>query len=295
MKNNVLVTIVLLCILSCKKNTLKANVEVVDSVKTISLPFTSELLKYNKKDKNGYFIYDKSFKHNKMFNALSRIYGKYILNGKVKVFIVERKSNDDEHNEPLIVLYSFYDNKKMDSLIIYENVEWESSYKKRFDIIKTNEVHIFEESEGNDFNDDGTEILIKDKSYEIYNISQDGKFSKKTKSNLVNPSLENNKWEGKYHFEAFNKDQIKSSFDIIIKTLENISLTAIEGDDKETYSDLAAEKVAENKIKVTYNASYEDDMGIVYIEKEGSNYYISGNPIYFINPGTNEGTLVKTE
>jgi hypothetical protein len=295
MKSIILILIIFLSIVSCTKKQKETKTTLQDTIKVISLPFSSELLKYDKKDKNGYFIYDESFKEDKMFNASSRIYGKYILNSKVQMFIVERKPKDDEHNEPIVVLYSIDDNRKRDSLIIYENVEWEGSFKKRFEIKSNNEIEIFEELVGSDFNDDGSEIFVEDKKYEIYSINQQGKFIKKTIKKLTNSSLNESEWKGRYHFEAFNKDHIKHSYDIVINTLENISLTSIDGEDKEVYSDLIAEKVAENKIKLVYNSSYEDDMGIIYIEQQGKNYYLSGNPIYFINPGTNEGLLVKLE
>lgn len=99
-------------------------------------------------------------------------------------------------------------------------------------------------------------------------------------------------WKGEYHFEASNRDEAKTVFDITINSLENISVDVTEEGIKNTYSQLKAEEVNNQKIKIKYDNSSED-MGIIYIEKSDDNYFISGNPIYFINPGNNEMPLQK--
>ena len=58
------------------------------------------------------------------------------------------------------------------------------------------------------------------------------------------------------------------------------------------YSSLKAAKIDNEKIRIDYDSS-SDDMGTVYIEKSDDRFYISGNPIYFINPGNNEMPLKK--
>ena len=100
-------------------------------------------------------------------------------------------------------------------------------------------------------------------------------------------------WRGVYHFEASNRDNEKTVFDIIIKSLDDISVNIDDAGSKEEYLDIKGEKVSENKIKIAYNKAFEDEMGIIFIEVNEDKFYISGNPIYFINPGNNEFPLTK--
>ena len=99
-------------------------------------------------------------------------------------------------------------------------------------------------------------------------------------------------WKGKYYFEATKRDSAKTIFDITISSLEDITLTVIEEGVKNKYSHLKAEEVDNEKIKITYDNS-SDDMGVIYIKKSDNDYFISGNPIYFINPGNNEMPIQK--
>jgi len=99
-------------------------------------------------------------------------------------------------------------------------------------------------------------------------------------------------WKGKYHFEASNRDEAKTIFNITINSLEDISIDITEEGTTNTYSKLKAEEINHQKIKIKYDDSPEE-MGIIYIEKSDDNYFISGNPIYFINPGNNEMPLQK--
>ncbi|WP_088584833.1 hypothetical protein [Chryseobacterium indologenes] len=100
-------------------------------------------------------------------------------------------------------------------------------------------------------------------------------------------------WQGNYHFEASNKDEAKTSFNIVIKSLDNISVNINDDGSKESYSNVKAELINNDKIKIIYNSSFQHDMGTIYIEKSDNEYYISGNPVYFINPGNNEMPLQK--
>ncbi|MBP1165176.1 hypothetical protein JOE44_002060 [Chryseobacterium sp. PvR013] len=99
-------------------------------------------------------------------------------------------------------------------------------------------------------------------------------------------------WTGEYHFEASNRDEAKTIFNITINSLEDISVDVTEEGIKNTHSRLKAEEVNNQKIKIKYDNSSED-MGVIYIEKSDNNYFISGNPIYFINPVNNEMPLQK--
>lgn len=102
----------------------------------------------------------------------------------------------------------------------------------------------------------------------------------------------NDFWKGSYHFEASNRDDAKTIFDITINSLEDISLDVIEEGVKNKYSSIKADEISNEKIKINYDNS-SDNMGTIYIERSGNNYFISGNPIYFINPGNNEMPLQK--
>lgn len=102
-------------------------------------------------------------------------------------------------------------------------------------------------------------------------------------------------WAGVYYVEALNRDEAKTSYDIDIKFIDDINVSINEDGSKESYSHVKGEVVEADKIKIVYNSTSELDMGIIYIEKRDTEYLISGNPIYFINPGTAEITLTKVK
>lgn len=112
-------------------------------------------------------------------------------------------------------------------------------------------------------------------------------------SNVKNISQVNNHWKGIYHFEASNRDNSKTSFDIIIKSLNDLSININEDGIKSNYSHIRAKNISSEKIEIIYDSSLEGEMGTIYIEKSNNGYFISGNPIYFINPGNNEMPLKK--
>lgn len=102
-------------------------------------------------------------------------------------------------------------------------------------------------------------------------------------------------WTGNYSFSAKNRDDLKTSFNINIIKLDNITVKYISDDGKpEIYKNLKSNFVQKNKIKINFNPKYEE-MGIIYIEKVENEYYISGSPIYFINPGNDEMPLRKVK
>ncbi|SMO90884.1 hypothetical protein SAMN06265171_111105 [Chryseobacterium rhizoplanae] len=126
---------------------------------------------------------------------------------------------------------------------------------------------------------------IENSKPKIQNIQQTQKISDATRNYT-------NFWKGEYHFEASNRDEAKTVFNITINSLENISVDVTEEGTTNKYSKLRAEELNPQKIKIKYDDS-PDEMGIIYIEKSDDNYFISGNPIYFINPGNNEMPLQK--
>jgi|GEM_PF-4767153 len=181
MKNKILIYITFLVLFfSCKKENVLRSAQnfigINDSIKMITLPIDSSNFNYDNKDRNGYFIYDETFKKNKYSGSLSKLYGKFSFDNTIDLLFVERKSNDDESIEPIVTLYSFNRNKKqiIDSLNIYETLRSEGNLQKRFSIGKDNIIHIYESSSGYDLTNDGKEILINEKIHEVYTVSSNG-------------------------------------------------------------------------------------------------------------------------
>lgn len=128
--------------------------------------------------------------------------------------------------------------------------------------------------------------------------TDEGKTFKYYKSDILAKNVEQKsdkkgEWQGTYHSEAINKDNAKTVFDVIITSLDNISINIDDDGSKESYSNIKGEIINKDKIKITFNSSFEDDMGTIYIEKSDNKFYISGTPIYLINPGNNEIPLEK--
>jgi hypothetical protein len=302
MKNRILIFIIFFALFSCKKenNIISAQNKnvTIDSVKTLILPIDSKSFVYDKKDKQGYFIYGNTFKKNKYSYSLSRIYGKIALSNDIDLVIIERKPNDDEYTEPIVTLYSYKKNttKKADSLNIYETISGEGKLTKRFLIDKQGNVNIYENSSGYDFDDNSKEVLIKEVHYSLYKIKPDGKFILIKKDDIednkgINPA-KSPKWEGTYHFEGSNKDDAKTIFNITINSLNDISVDVNEHGIENKYPHIKAEEVNNEKIKINYDPP-SGDMGTIYVEKSDNEFFISGQPIYFINPGNNEMPLNK--
>jgi hypothetical protein len=104
--------------------------------------------------------------------------------------------------------------------------------------------------------------------------------------------FQQNKWIGNYYTEAINKDDLKTSFDIQINSLQDVSLIYVsDGETAERYQNLKAIPINAQKIKIIFNKKYKN-MGIIYLEKLGNEYRLLGEPVYFINPG-NESLKLK--
>ena len=100
-------------------------------------------------------------------------------------------------------------------------------------------------------------------------------------------------WKGKYYFEARNKDGLKTSFDISILGLNNIAVKYIQDDNApEVYKNLKGEQISADKIRIVFNEKY-NELGDIYLEKSGKSYFISGQAIYFINPGNDSYPIEK--
>lgn len=127
----------------------------------------------------------------------------------------------------------------------------------------------------------------KDKRNDVENIQSKDLKTKNQDSTDI--------WKGKYYFEAKNKDDLKTSFEISIKRLDDISVKYISDDNKqETYNHIVGELINPEKLKINFNINY-DEMGIIFLEKDEDGFSISGEPIYFINPGNDNVSIKKIE
>jgi len=182
-------------------------------------------------------------------------------------------------------------NKKIyDSLIIYQSFNYSEALtvKAKYYYINKNDIYLLDFAE----DESGTNV----EKWEHYNINASSKIYLVQRiffkmSNAIT-EITQDAWKGVYHYEASNKDDVKTIFDIRINSLEDIAIDIAEEGVKNKYSQLKAEKISNEKIRINYDTS-SDDMGIIYIERSGNDYFISGNPIYFINPGNNEMPLKK--
>lgn len=189
MNKKVIFFILFILFFSCKdKVTHKKSIDIKEEIqeekliyfnlKELTLPFNSNSLDYTNKDDYGYFIYDSTFKNNKGFHSLSRILGKVELNHTIDLLLLEKKPKGDEHTEPIITIYSIskLDESKIDSLNIYETIEYEATLENRFIINKDKSIVIYEYFGGYDFLEDGRDTLIIDETEKKYKVSELGSF-----------------------------------------------------------------------------------------------------------------------
>lgn len=289
MKNKILIFSILLTIFSCKKENVSLiakNRDIIeDSITTLKLPIDSKSLKYNHKDKNGYFIYDETFKKNKYSNSLSRVYGKIIFNKNIDLIIIERKPSDDEYKEPIITLYS-YEKKikqKIDSLNLYETIKSEATVEKRFLIDKDTTINIYENSSGYDIAQNGKDTLIIEKFHKTYYISTNGKFiikekdiANNTKKSITKPDKT---WIGEYIIKTdalSNADNKKFTlrYYITINSLSDaiLSIGAENPQDYTCEGDYSLQ--IDNNTLFASGKCDEDDINNFYIKKENNSFFI---------------------
>ncbi|SEM42199.1 hypothetical protein SAMN05421856_103133 [Chryseobacterium taichungense] len=313
--------IIILCylsIFSCKKTQEKISINAIS--KTFELnkawqgdPLISDLNFVNsigptcKLNDSFFGRADNQVKDDNLKCALSRIKFNYeklsSLKSKIsignigssaKIFIKTTKpyntQNADVYNQA--TLYIEINKNITDSIIIYRSINFSEALtvKERNYFISNDNIYLLDIAEDesgtnvekwshNKINSEGKIVRIKQKKFSLED-------SEKT------IQTENNQWKGTYHFEASNRDNVKTIFDITINSLNDILINLTEEGIKTKYSNVKAEKIDFNKIKIIYDPS-SDDMGTIYVEKSYNEYYISGNPIYFINPGNNEMPLIK--
>ena len=100
-------------------------------------------------------------------------------------------------------------------------------------------------------------------------------------------------WIGSYSFLARNREGLKTSFDIQIIKFDNIIVKyTSDGGKAKTFKSIKGKLEQENKLIVPFDPQNQE-MGIIYIEKDNNMFYISGSPIYYINPGNDQLPLKK--
>ncbi len=203
--------------------------------------------------------------------------------------------NADLYNQA--TLYVEKNKKMIDSIVIYRSINFSEalvvkerkyflSYDKIY-FLSYDKIYLLDTVE----DESGT---IVDK-WSLFKINESGKIillEEKEIPAIVIENIEKNNWKGEYNFEAKNKDDIKTTFNIKINTLNDIEIIINDDGTISKYTNINGQEVNNNKIKIVYNNS-EDEMGIIFLEKVKNGYLISGNPIYFINPGSNEMPIQK--
>ena len=216
------------------------------------------------------------------------------INSQTELFLKATKPQNDEnadiHNQA--TLYVEVNKKTTDSIVIYYTVNFSEALtaKERSYYINNENIYLLDIVE--DESGSSVEKWSKNK------INSSGKIILETQklfSSIASNNSEKTKddtWKGMYYFEASNRDEAKTIFEININSLDDISINVTEDGTKTNYSHQKAEKIDSEKIKIAYDSS-SDDMGTIFIEKSDGQYFISGNPIYFINPGNNKMPLKK--
>ncbi|PZX93685.1 hypothetical protein DOS84_09765 [Flavobacterium aquariorum] len=206
----------------------------------------------------------------------------------------EKKKNPDATLFTHINLSIYKNDKKIDELTVYKEENYSEALvaiNQYFYIDSDLNLWTLETNE----DEDGIKVIF----WNYYKIDKGSGKINLIKHHIFNNSQtpdvnkNNNSWIGKYSFEKSNRDDLKTSFEIVINNLNNITVVYIsDGEKPETYKNIVGEIVADDKIKIVFNKKY-DDMGIIYIQNYGKEYIISGEPISTINPGNEEFPLRK--
>ncbi|MEC3875467.1 hypothetical protein [Chryseobacterium salviniae] len=312
--------IIILCFLSifsCKKtqenvsiNTIELNKEWQGDLLISDLNFVNSIEPTCKLNSSFFGRTDKQIKEDDLKCALSKIKFNYEkLNslksktfvGKIgpntNIFINTTKPSDTENADIYnqATLYVQINKNITDSIVIYHLINFSEALtvKERNYFINNDNIYLLDIAEDesgasvqkwsqNKINSSGKIVLIKQK---IFSVEEDSKKIMQT---------ENDPWRGTYHFEASNKDDAKTIFNITINSLNDISVDVNEDGIENKYPHIKAEEVNNEKIKINYDPP-SGDMGTIYVEKSDNEFFISGQPIYFINPGNNEMPLKKVK
>jgi len=216
------------------------------------------------------------------------------INSTTTLFIKTTKPNNTENADIYhqATLYVEINKKITDSIVIYHSINFSEALtvRERNYYVDKDNIYILDIAE----DESGASV----EKWSQSKINSSGKiisvkrniFSTDNSNKII--ETKDSLWNGTYYFEALNRDNAKTIFEITINSLDDISVNVTEEGIKNKYSNIKAEKVDNGKIKINYDTS-SDDMGTIYIEKSDNEFYISGNPIYFINPGNNEMSLKK--
>lgn len=100
-------------------------------------------------------------------------------------------------------------------------------------------------------------------------------------------------WKGKYVYLAYDRDNYKNEYKINIKSYEDVRILNIIDNDTIKYKSKIISLQTNNGISeialplISYQGDNKSDVDTLYLKKEKASYFISGNPIYEINPGNN--------
>ncbi|WDF61611.1 hypothetical protein PQ462_09530 [Flavobacterium sp. KACC 22758] len=301
--------LIILLLISCKKeNDLKVIANKENDTITIKngsnlIPYGDELIsKYDfvSKIENGESVKSKRenlskiiFDYNKFdswdFNAIeTENTGDIVLK-----FSKEEKDNSDADIYTHIILSTFKNNKKIDEITVYKNENYSEALAliRQFFYIDSNlDLWLLE------INEDEAGIRLR--SWNQYKIDKkNGKIelvkSNKISSNTNGKNENNDQWKGKYIFEKEDLNNLMTSFEITINSLDNILLVyKNKGEAPKVYKNLVAKIEPNNKIKIVFNEK-DQDMGSIYIQSDEGEYTISGKPLSIINPGNDEYYLKK--
>ncbi len=301
----IILPLIILLLISCKKeNDLKVIANTVNDKITAKsennlIPYGDELIsKYDfvSKIENGESVKSKreylskiKFDYNKFdswdFNTTqTQNAGDIVLK-----FSKEEKDNSDTDIYTHIILSTFKNNKKIDEIIVYKKENYSEALvaiSQFFYINSDLELWILE------INEDEAGILLH--SWNQYKIDKTNGKIDLVKSKEISSSNENsNQWKGKYIFEKEDLNNLMTSFEITINSLDNIEVVyKNKGKASKMYKNLVAKSEPDNKIKIVFNEK-DGSMGIIYIKSDDGEYTISGKPLSIINPGNDEYYLKK--
>lgn len=151
------------------------------------LPICSDGFDYSKKDENGYFIYGNDFRKSDFGPKSARLRASFS-DGEILVSILETKPQGDEHTEPIVKLFTSIGKIVKDSLSVYETINWEGNYHKRFCISKDRIISVNEEQIAPDIeniDEEGNSPIDSSFAKTTYRIQRDGKFKKISSSGNI--------------------------------------------------------------------------------------------------------------
>lgn len=267
----------------------------IDSTCRLQTTFFDRSNKQIEKDEKNCTLSKIKFDYEKLNSLKTKIsIGK--INSTTELFIKKTQPKNNENADLFYQATLYIERNKVisDSITLYKSINFSEALtvEERRYFINNDIIYILDILE----DESGSAV----EKWMNYKININGKlelikqklFSTTNNVDYINSRNISNIWNGSYHFESTNRGDAKTTFDIVINSLEDVLVKINEDGSKETYPNIRAEVINSDKIRIKYNSS-ENEMGIIHIEKSADKFFISGNPIYFINPGTSEGELIK--